>query len=81
MQGSVRRALTRMLAVALGLPIAESEPSPMATQRRDLLEILVNLFADRVLAAVRRGLPHSHRQRDEDLPLLRGKARHSVDSL
>lgn len=33
----VRHSLTRMLAVALRLPIADSEPSPMATQRRDML--------------------------------------------
>lgn len=71
--GTIRRSLTRMLAVVLRLPIADSESSPMAPQRRDLLEILVQLFADRLLAAARRGLPHRYRQREDDLPLLRGK--------
>ena len=83
--GEARRALVRMLAVAWGLPVADSEPALLATQRVDLLEVLVGLFADRLLAAVRRGLPHRYRIREEDLPLLRGKldirqqlARHPV---
>ena len=45
----------------------------MATQRENLLEILIRLFADRLLVAVRRGLPLRYRRREEDLPLLRGK--------
>ena len=83
--GTVRRALTRMLAVAWGLPVAESEPAMLATQREDLLEVLVRLFADRLLVAVRRGLPHRYRPQEEDLQYLRGKlditrqlARHAV---
>ena len=70
---AVRVALARMLAVAWGLPVADSEPALLATQRMDLLEVLVRLFADRLLAAVRRGLPHRYRLKEEDLPLLRGK--------
>lgn len=31
------------------------------------------MFADRLLTAVRRGLPHRYRLRQDDLPLLRGK--------
>ena len=82
---SVRRALTRMLAVAWGLPIADSEPAMLATQRENLLEVLIRLFADRLLVAVRRGLPHRYRLLEDDLPLLRGKlnvprqlARHAI---
>ena len=70
---SVRRAVTRMLAVAHEIPIADSELAPLATQREDLLEVLVRLFADRLLGSVRRGLPHRYRVVEEDLPLLRGK--------
>ena len=69
----VRRSLTRMLAIALGLPVSEHETSSMATQRENLLEIVVRLFAERLLVAVRRGLPLRYRRREEDLPLLRGK--------
>lgn len=71
--GGVRHALTRMLAVAWGLPIADSEPAMLATQRENLLEVLIHLFADRLLVAVRRGLPHRYRLLEDDLPLLRGK--------
>ena len=71
----VRQALTRMLAVAWGLPIADNEPALLATQRDDLLEVLIRLFADRLLVAVRRGLPHRYRAREEDLAFLRGKLR------
>ena len=85
--GAVRYALTRMLAVAWNLPIATSEPAMLATQRDDLLEVLVRLFADRLLVAVRRGLPHRYRRREDDLRFLRGKldihrqfTRHAVRS-
>ena len=83
--GAVRQVLTRMLAVAWGLPVADSEPAFLESQHRDLLEVLIRLFADRLLAAVRRGLPHRYLAKEEDLTFLRGKldvqrqlARHSV---
>lgn len=68
-----RHALTRMLAVAWDLPTVASDPALMGTQRGDLLEVLVRVFADNLLAAVRRGLPHRYLRREDDLPLLRGK--------
>ena len=84
---AVRRALVHMLAVAWGVPVADSEAALLATQRQNLLEILVRLFVDILFAAVRRGLPHRYRLREDDLPLLRGKldirrqlARHSFRS-
>ena len=74
-----------MLAVAYGLPVADSEPATLETQRENLLEVLIRLFAIRLLAAVRRGLPHRYRVVEDDLRLLRGKldlrrqlSRHSV---
>ena len=82
---AVRNALTKMLAVAWNLPIADSEPALLATQHTNLLEVLIRLFVDRLLVAVRRGLPHRYREREDDLAFLRGKldiprqlARHSV---
>ena len=62
-----------MLAVAYGLPVADSEPATLETQRENLLEALIRLFATRLLAAVRRGLPHRYRVVEDDLRLLRGK--------
>ena len=62
-----------MLAVAHGLPVADSEPATLATQRENLLEVLMRLFATQLLAVVRRGLPHGYLVVEDDLPLLRGK--------
>ena len=45
----------------------------LATQRNDLLEVLIRIFADRLLVAARRGLPHRYRPREDDLLFLRGK--------
>ena len=71
--GAVRKALIRMLAVALDLRIAAGELAALDTQRRDLLELLARLFADRLLAAVRRGLPRRYIAHEDDLPVLRGR--------
>ncbi len=71
--GAVRAALIRMLAVALELRVADGEITALQTQRHNLLELLIRLFAARLLAAVRRGLPRRYRARTEDLRLLRGR--------
>ena len=70
--GAVRAALVRMLAVAWRLRVADGEIAAMGTQRH-LLEILIRLFAGRLLTVVRRGLPRRYRERQEDLNLLRGR--------
>ena len=62
-----------MLSVSQGLRVAEGELAALRTQRHDLLEILIGLFANRLLEAVRRGLPHRYVGHEEDLKLLRGK--------
>lgn len=71
--GAVRKALVHMLAEIHDLPVADSELARLSVQNRSFLEILIAVFADRLLAAVRRGLPHRYRHRQDDLPLLRGK--------
>ena len=71
--GAVRKALVHMLSVAYGLPVADNELTRLAAQDETLLEFLVGVFADRLLTAVRRGLPHRYRLQQDDLPLLRGK--------
>ena len=71
--GSVRAALVRMLAVAWDLRVAEGELTALETQRHDLLELLIRLFADRLLAAVRRGMPRRYLAHEEDLAMLRGR--------
>ena len=71
--GDVRAALIRMLAVAWDLRVAEGELTTLDTQRHDLLELFIRLFADRLLVAVRRGLPRRYLTHEDDLPLLRGR--------
>lgn len=70
---AVRGALIHMLAVAHDISIAAGELSALDTQRRDLLELLARLFVDRLLAAVRRGLPRRYIAHEDDLPVLRGR--------
>ena len=71
--GDVRAVLIRMLAVARDLRVAEGELTALDTQRHDLLELLIRLFANRLLAAVRRGMPRRYLTHEEDLALLRGR--------
>ena len=71
--GDVRAALIRMLAVARDLRVAEGELTALDTQRDDLLGLLIRLFANRLLAAVRRGMPRRYLTHEEDLALLRGR--------
>ena len=71
--GAVRKALIHMLAVAYHLRVADGELASLDTQRRDLLELLIGLFANRLLSAVRRGLPRRYIGHEDDLKLLRGR--------
>ena len=72
-EGAERLALVRMLAVAWDLRIADGELAALDTQRHDLLEFLIRLFAERLFAVVRRGLPRRYRVHEEDLARLRGR--------
>lgn len=70
--GAVRAALVQMLVVAQGIRPAHGDLAAMATQMHDLLELLIRLFAERLLAAVRQGLPRRYVRHEEDLGVLRG---------
>ena len=69
---AVRKALVHMLAVAHNLRVADAELACIDTQRTDLLELLIALFAKRLIVAVRRGLPRRYVGHEEDLRWLRG---------
>lgn len=69
---SVRAALIRMLAVAYDLRVSEGELSALDTQRYDFLELLIRLFCERLLAAVKHGLSRQYVECEEDLPVFRG---------
>ena len=62
-----------MLCVAWNLRVADGELASLGRQHSDLLELLIGLFANRSLDAVRRGLPRRYVGREEDLQLLRGR--------
>ena len=70
---TVRERLVRMLDVALGLDIGDGAASAMARQAEGLLDILIRLFADKLLTEARRGLPRAYLQHEDDLPALRGR--------
>ena len=71
--GEVRTALVHMLATAWDLSVAEGELTSLSTQRDNLLELLIGVFARRLLKAVQRGLPRRYVGHEEDLPRLRGR--------
>lgn len=70
---TVRERLVRMLDVALGLDIGDGAASAMARRAEGLLDILIRLFADKLLTEARRGLPRAYLQHEADLPALRGR--------
>lgn len=72
---TVRRNLIRMIADCEGFPLSAEESASLEHQDRDLLEILIGLFARRLLAAVRPGLARSYLPQENDLPALRGRLR------
>ena len=62
-----------MLCVAWNLRVAEGELASLDRQRSDLLELLIGLFANRLIAAMRQGLPRRYVGHEEDLRLMRGR--------
>lgn len=70
---TIRTRLVSMLDVALGLKLGDGQALAMARQRETLLDILIRLFADRLLAEARRGLPRAYMAQEEDLAALRGR--------
>src|SRR5690606_25650070 len=70
---SVRGRLVHMLDLALGLNLSTGQALAMAHRAESLLEVFIALFADGLLAEVRRGLPRQYRAHEDDLPALRGR--------
>lgn len=71
--GSIRRRLVHMLAVALDMKIDAGQVTALDWQRETLLEILIRLFSEKLLDAVRQGMTRRYVGHDEDLPVLRGR--------
>lgn len=70
---TIRTRLVTMLDVALGLKLGDGQALAMACQKETLLDILIRLFADRLLAEARRGLPRAYLTQEENLAALRGR--------
>lgn len=70
---AIRTRLISMLDVALGLKLGDGQALAMARQKETLLDILIRLFADRLLAEARRGLPRVYMAQEEVLGALRGR--------
>lgn len=71
--GSIRRRLVHMLAVALDLKIDAGQVTALDWQRETLLEILIRLFSEKLVDAVRQGTPRRYVDHADDLPTLRGR--------
>ncbi len=70
---TIRTRLVSMLDIALGLKLGDGQALAMARQNETLLDILIRLFADRLLAEARRGLPRAYMAQEENLAALRGR--------
>ena len=69
----VRAVLIRMLTVAQDLPISNQELTALSTQPIDLLELLIRLFANRLHAAMKKGIPRRYELFEDDLKVVRGR--------
>lgn len=71
--GETRRALIRMIGIAWDVPVRDGEVTGHDYQDRELLELLIGLFARRLQEQVRAGLSRTYCRREDDLSRLRGK--------
>lgn len=70
---SARISLVQMLAAVYDLDIAAGPLTKLGWQSRDLLEILIRLFCDKLVGLLRRGIPRSYLRREDDVTALRGR--------
>lgn len=71
--GSIRRRLVHMIALALDLKIDAGQVTKLDWQRETLLEILIRRFSEKLVDAVREGMPRRYVEQADDLPVLRGR--------
>lgn len=75
-KGRVRRRLVHMLAKALDIRLDVGKVTELDWQNSTLLEVLIKLFAQKLIEAVRQGMPRSYIPHEEDLKALRGRVDH-----
>lgn len=71
--GNIRRRLVHMLAVALDVGIDVGQVTALDFQRETLLEILIRVFSEKLVNAVRQGMPRRYVAHEDDLATLRGR--------
>lgn len=72
-KNQTRGVLIKMICAALTIPIYDGEITPLNAQDKDLLEILILVFARRLVREVRKGLTRNYHRQNDDLSRLRGK--------
>ena len=71
--GTTRHRLVHMLARVFDLDVTSASLTGVSSQKHDLLEIIIRLFCDRLIEAVRRGLPRRYIPMEADRAALRGQ--------
>jgi 5-methylcytosine-specific restriction enzyme subunit McrC len=72
-KADTRHVLMRMIAAAWEIPVWDGEVAQHDYQNNDLLELLIKLFARRLLLQIRSGLYRAYQGQEGDLSRLRGK--------
>jgi 5-methylcytosine-specific restriction enzyme subunit McrC len=72
-KGQTRHSLMRMIATAWEVPVWDGAVAEHDYQNSDLLELLIRLFARKLLHQTRSGLHRAYRGQENDLGRLRGK--------
>lgn len=72
-KGQTRHSLMRMIATAWEVPVWDGAVAEHDYQSSDLLELLIRLFARKLLQQIRSGLHRAYRGQESDLSRLRGK--------
>lgn len=65
--------LLHMLSYTENIPFEERELAGLKLKKMPLIEVLIRLFANRLLEELRRGLDHTYVHREENLPCIKGK--------
>ena len=74
-RGSSRNALIRMLSKARRLKLHEVGPAGISPQKRNLLDIFILHFCERLRIQLTRGMIRKYIKREKNLNVLRGKLR------
>jgi 5-methylcytosine-specific restriction enzyme subunit McrC len=71
--GKTRTRLVHMLAVALDINIDAGQVTALDWQQETLLEMLIRIFSEKLVDAVRQGMPRRYVAHEDDLAALRGR--------